>query len=72
MLGDLEAILKDQGYNCVGTDGKFRTWKHLDFSRLLTIRDGGEKPMYTKYVNKAATHLRSVLDPGGEHARNDT
>jgi len=66
MLGELEAILRDQGYNCVGTDGPYRTWKHDDSSRLLTIRDGGPKAMYASYVDKAASHLRSVRDSGGE------
>lgn len=63
--GEMEKALFSVGYETVGTEGPYRTFKHRGHRKLLTIRDGGAKHMYSGYIRMAAQHLRSVQENGG-------
>jgi len=74
LYGDLEQILQDEriGYKLAGIAGAYRTWKHDSNAKALTVRDEGERPMYHRYVTKAAQHLLAVQAAGGFHGKIDT
>jgi len=69
--GELEQILHCARYDFLEASGFGRTWKHAAHRDLLTVRDGGEKPMYYRYVRKAGKHLRKVQLLGGYDAATD-
>lgn len=62
--GDLEGVFKSVGHSFVGHEGPYCTWKHPSYSALLTLRDEGVQPMYSKYTDKAAKHLKAVKQRG--------
>ncbi len=63
--GELEQILRGAHYDPVGAEGAARSWKHSVHRDVLTVRDGIGKPMYSRYVRKAAEHLCKVHEKGG-------
>lgn len=65
---ELEQVLQGCGYTRVGVEGPYRTWKHDGYSRLLTVRDEGAQPMYSRYIDKTGRHLRAVRNAGGFNA----
>lgn len=66
--GDLCVLLKGVK-NCDSLpleleDGPYRTWRY-EGAKYLTVRDNGARPMYPRYVRKAARFLRRIRQLGG-------
>lgn len=56
------AILQAAGYQVVGSEGAWRSWKHVEDPRVITIWMPPGRPVYRKYVEKVAVHVKAVRE----------
>ena len=69
---ELARVLQERcQYTLVGFEGPYRSWKHDCSPRLLTVRDEGSQPMYSRYIDAAGRHVKAVRDAGGFRETDD-